>query len=101
MGTVAELKHRQPTLRCAVIKLNDGFSGEGNALFSYEGAPAGSDLTRWVRTELPCRIRFEARGETWERYQQKFAEMGGIVESFLDRRRDTFSIGAVPHRSFR
>jgi hypothetical protein len=83
-GAVAELKHRQPTLRRAVIKLNDGFSGEGNALFSYEGAPADSDLTRWVRTGLPRRIRFEARGETWERYQQKFAEMGGIVESFLE-----------------
>src|SRR5919199_1161600 len=84
VGAVAELKHRQPTLRRAVIKLNDGFSGEGNALFSYEGAPADDDLTRWVRAELPRRIRFEARGETWERYQQKFAEMGGIVECFLE-----------------
>jgi len=84
VGAVAGLKRRQPNLRRAVIKLNDGFSGEGNALFSYEGAPTDVDLTHWVRVEMPRRIRFEARGETWERYQQKFVEIGGIVESFLE-----------------
>lgn len=67
-----------------MIKLNDGFSGEGNALFSYEDAPSAGDLARWVRAELPGRIRFEAQSETWERYRQKFAEMGGIVESFVE-----------------
>ena len=84
VDAVAELKRRRPDLRRAVIKLNEGFSGEGNALFPYDGAPADGDFTRWVRAELPHRIRFEARGETWERYQQKFAEMGGIVESFIE-----------------
>ncbi len=84
VGAVAELKRRRPDLRRAVIKLNEGFSGEGNALFSYDGAPANGDLAGWVRDELPHRIRFESPTETWERYQQKFAEMGGIVESFIE-----------------
>jgi pheganomycin biosynthesis PGM1-like protein len=83
-GAIAELKRRQPDLRRVVVKLNDGFSGEGNALFSCEDAPADGDLARWVQAELPCRIRFEARSETWERYQEKFAEMGGIVECFME-----------------
>jgi hypothetical protein len=81
---VTELKRRRPEVRRLVIKLNEGFSGEGNALFSCEDAPEGDDLARWVRAELPRRIRFEARDETWERYCQKFTEMGGIVECFLE-----------------
>jgi hypothetical protein len=69
---VVELKRRKPGLRRAAIKLDEGFSGEGNA------------LARWVRDELPGRIKFEAAGETWERYSRKFEEMGGIVECWLE-----------------
>jgi hypothetical protein len=81
---VVELKRRRPGLRRAAIKLDEGFSGEGNAVFSYDGAPEGRDFARWVRNELPGRIRFEANGETWEHYCHKFAEMGGIVECWVE-----------------
>lgn len=82
-AALVEIKRRKPLLQRAVVKLNEGFSGEGNALFPYDGAPA-TGLTRWVRTELPHRLRFEAAGETWARYAAKFATMGGIVEEFLE-----------------
>jgi hypothetical protein len=82
-GALAELKGRDPGLRRAVVKLNEGFSGEGNAIFSFEGAPA-SCLERWVRRELPARLRFEAPAECWEAYERKLACMGGIVECFLE-----------------
>ena len=81
---IVELKRRRPEVRRAVIKLNEGFSGEGNAMFHYDEAPEGADLGRWVRYELPRRVRFEAYGETWERYCHKFTEMGGIVECFVE-----------------
>jgi hypothetical protein len=81
---LAELKRREPALRRAVVKLNDGFSGEGNAVFSYDDAPRLGSLTRWVAARLPTRVRFEAVGESWDRYAAKFAGMGGIVESFLE-----------------
>ena len=81
---IVELKRRNPGLRRAAVKLDEGFSGEGNAVFPYEGCPEGRDLARWVSDELPRRIRFEAAGETWERYGRKFEEMGGIVESWLE-----------------
>ncbi len=81
---VVELKRREPGLRRVAIKLDEGFSGEGNAVFNYDGAPEGSDLARWVRAELPRRTRFEANGETWERYFHKFGEMGGIVECWVE-----------------
>jgi PGM1 C-terminal domain len=81
---VVELKRHQPGLRRAAIKLDEGFSGEGNAVFPYDGAPEGRDLARWVHEDLPRRIRFEAHGESWERYRHKFAEMGGIVECWVE-----------------
>src|SRR3712207_6022912 len=81
---VVELKRREPGLRRVAIKLDEGFSGEGNAVFSYEGAPEARDLARWVRDELPRRTRFEANGETWERFVHKFGEMGGIVECWVE-----------------
>src|ERR671912_1845957 len=73
---IVELKRRRPELRRAAIKLDEGLSGEENAVFPYEGAPEGRDLARWVRNELPRHIRFEAEGETWEHYGRKFEEMG-------------------------
>ena len=81
---LAELKRRRPMLRRAVVKLNEGFSGEGNAIFSYDGAPATGSLSRWTSSTLPARARFEASDEMWERYAAKFAAMGGIVEEFLE-----------------
>ena len=85
-GLVA-LKHRNPRLKRAVIKLNEGFSGEGNAIFDYNSDhdnPSEALLVRSIKAELPKRIRFEATGETWEQYLQKFIEMQGIVESWIE-----------------
>ncbi|NPA26521.1 MAG: carboxylate-amine ligase [Chloroflexi bacterium] len=82
---LAELKRMQPNLRRAVVKLNYAFSGEGNALFSYEGAPTDPKaLASWIREELPRRLRFEAEDMTYEEYMRKFLEMGGIVEAFIE-----------------
>ena len=84
MEAVIELKRRRPEVRRMVVKLNEGFSGEGNAVFPCEDAPEGRKLAQWVRDELPRRIRFEASDESWERYCHKFTEMGGIVECFVE-----------------
>jgi hypothetical protein len=83
VGAVAELKAKKPDLRKAVVKLNDGFSGEGNAIFDLEDAPAErGSLDSWVRARLPA-LAFEARGMTWDLYEQKLKSMGGIVEEFI------------------
>jgi hypothetical protein len=97
IGAIVELKRRRPDLRQAVIKLNEGFSGEGNALFSYEGSPANKDLAGGVQGQLAHRIRFESPTETWGRYQQKFMEMGGIVKP-RRRRGDTLTVYTVSHQ---
>jgi hypothetical protein len=80
---LAELKRRRPDLERAVIKLNDGAGGEGNATLSLIGAPEGPASEEWVRRRLSQQAVFEAPGETWEHYKAKFAEMGGIVEAWI------------------
>ena len=81
---VSELKLLHPDLRRVVVKLEEGASGEGNAVVSLEEAPGKSGLAKWVAAELPARIIFEAQGETWEEFQEKFRNMGGIVEAFVE-----------------
>ncbi|HEY6549081.1 MAG TPA: peptide ligase PGM1-related protein, partial [Vicinamibacteria bacterium] len=74
-----ELRAGRPGIKKAVIKLNDSFSGEGNALFRY---PEG-DAEQALRDALP-RVEFSVASETPEAYFDKYARMGGIVEEFID-----------------
>ncbi len=80
---LVDLKKQQPELERAVVKLNDGFSGEGNAIFDYRGAPDDSGLGAWVKQRLP-QLLFEASGMTWGLYSEKLLAMGGVVEEFVD-----------------
>jgi len=80
---LVDLKREHPAVQRGVIKLEEGFSGEGNAVFSYDGAPAGPDLAPWVRAVLPTHVRFVAPGERWVSYRDELARMGGIVEAFV------------------
>ena len=79
---LAQLKEMNPGIKRAVVKLNEGFSGEGNALFEFKRAPA-SGLKRWVKDKLPDLV-FEAQGMTLDAYLAKFELMGGIVEEFVE-----------------
>jgi hypothetical protein len=83
-NALLELKAQRPRLRKAVIKLNDSFSGEGNAVFRYpEDAdrPAVRDALRDLEYAVPT--------ETREAYFAKFAQMGGIVEEFVEAHEKT------------
>ena len=84
INSLVTLKTTFPGLRKAVIKLNDGFSGEGNAVFSFEDAPADNDLRRWIKEMLPHRLQIVAHDLVYESFIQKFHMMGGIVEAFIE-----------------
>jgi len=77
---LVELAHRRPGLRKAVVKLNDSFSGEGNAIFRFPDQP---DDRLAVRKALRS-LEFAVPWETHQNYFQKFTRMGGIVEEFID-----------------
>jgi hypothetical protein len=78
------LKTQNPDLKKAVIKLNDGFSGEGNAILPFHSPLADSSLEAWVRRELPQKIRFVDIGFTYPHFIHKLTEMQGIVEEFVE-----------------
>lgn len=78
------LRMHDPRIRQAVVKLNEGFSGKGNAVFRFSGCPDGRGLTRWILGELPARLSFESDEMTWEVYEAKLADMGGVVEAFIE-----------------
>ncbi len=82
-NALAELKSRNPDLRRAAVKLNEGLSGDGNALFRFDHAPTGPSLTPWILEQLP-RVAFEAAGMTWDAYLEKVQQTGVVVESFIE-----------------
>ena len=80
---LAELKRRHPAMERAVVKLNEGFSGEGNATFAFAGAPLDRGLPQWVRGRLP-QLAFEAKTMGWETYEAKVTQMGAVAEAFVE-----------------
>ena len=84
VAALAELRGHDPSLSRAVVKLNESFSGEGNAIFDYRDAPGGSALVPWIRRNIFEQLTFEAEAETFEPYMAKYREMGGIVEEYLE-----------------
>jgi PGM1 C-terminal domain len=71
VAALAALKGRQPTLKRAVIKLEQGASGEGNCIFDYSGAPTRAGLESWIASQLAHRLQPEAAvlgGATGQRY---------------------------------
>lgn len=83
INALAELKARTPSLRRAVVKLNEGFSGDGNAIFDYADAPASSQLRAWIADRLTG-MEFVAGDMSWDIFSTKIEEMGGIVEAFVE-----------------
>jgi hypothetical protein len=90
-GAIASLWEQHPKLRRVVVKLNQGFSGEGNAIL-----PLGARLTKVRPGKAPHRarvdavlealphLRFGASGETWTRFEGELQKIGGVVEAYLD-----------------
>ena len=73
------LREQRPGLKRAVIKLNEGFGGEGNAVFSY---PEGTVDDSSVRQALQ-KLSWLSGVETYSNFLRKFDAMGGIVEELI------------------
>jgi hypothetical protein len=79
LDALGQLRRRRPAIRRAVIKQNDGFSGEGNAVFHYPASQGRGALEKALRE-----IRCVATGETVESFLASFTREGGIVEEFVE-----------------
>ena len=84
INALITLKKDNPALRKAVVKLNDGFSGDGNAIFTYDGIKEKDDLDKKINTDLYARLKTVATDLELRDFLAKFEEMGGIVEEFVE-----------------
>ena len=85
-----ELWERQPTLKRMVVKLNEGISGEANAILDLrpiqELAPqkaSHKERVEAISDRLPF-LGFQAKAETWENFSSRIPELGAIVEAFIE-----------------
>ena len=80
----AALKDMYPGLKKAVLKLNDGFSGEGNAILKYPENLERKELYDWIHDNLYKKIVPVAKDMSIETFLEKFIQMEGIIEAFIE-----------------
>lgn len=86
----ADLWERQADLKRIVVKLNEGFSGEGNAILDLRRipnvAPGKASHTERVAAigDRMEHLSFQSSGETWENFSSRIPELGAIVEAFIE-----------------
>lgn len=86
----AEVWEQDPSLRRIVIKLNEGFSGEGNAILDLRKlsavAPGHAEHSDRVQaiTKAFSHLSFQCDTETWEHFSAKIPVLGAIAEAFIE-----------------
>jgi hypothetical protein len=83
LASVAEVEQSLTRLRAnridataAMIKLNNGFAGRGNAII---------DLNQRLSPLAHSAVEFISVDETWESFAAKLSDCGAVVEEFIDR----------------
>lgn len=89
-AAISEVWCEAPDTKRVLVKLNEGFSGEGNAILdlrplAHFGPREADEAYRRAGLEGALeRLVFQAQGETWENFARQFAVRGGIVEAFVE-----------------
>ena len=78
---IAAMRAAKPGLEEVLVKLNEGVSGEGNALVDLRGLPRPEDAAEAAGIEARVRsMSFEHHGLAYDSYAGLFGEKGGVVE---------------------
>ncbi len=77
---LVEVRRAAPGVRRAVVKLDESFSGEGNAVYTY---PEGDGSRSAIQAGLE-RLAFAVPEETRGHYFARLARMGGVVEELVE-----------------
>jgi hypothetical protein len=87
---VATVWEQDPSLGRMVIKLNEGFSGEGNALLDLRrlaavapGTAGHGDRVRAIAAAFST-LSFQCQTETWPHFATKISVLGAIAEAFIE-----------------
>jgi hypothetical protein len=81
VAAIIEMRAKKPSIKQVLVKLNEGVSGEGNALVDLSGLPPSGDSNE--RTVIEDRLKamqFELKGITYNSYMRKLEARKGIVE---------------------
>lgn len=81
---LTKMKEQNPLLKKGVVKINDGFSGDGNAVFNYAGSEKATDLKTWIKESISQKLKLVATDLSYTTFLEKYKSMGGIVEEFLE-----------------
>lgn len=88
---IVEIYFQKPETKRAVVKINEGFSGEGNAIYKFGELlniePTLSNRAKavaLVRADLPKSLKMQAPLLPYADFIKKYTQMGGIVEEFLE-----------------
>src|SRR5262249_21880663 len=81
IDAISQMRKTKPSMTQVMVKLNEGVSGDGNAVIDLTGLPAPADSKKVARLDDRLRtMMFELPGTTYESYMQKLQERSGVVE---------------------
>lgn len=80
VDALLELAGARPDIRRAVVKLNEGFAGEGNGVFTYPD----DRRDRRAVTEALRNLKWPSPKVRYESFIDKFVAMGGVVEEMVE-----------------
>ena len=78
---IVQMRSKKPSIKQVLAKLNEGVSGEGNAVIDLSGLPAAGDPKEKNMLEERLRaMQFELARVTYDSYMNKLQERKGVVE---------------------
>ncbi len=77
VSALLQMRRQRPSIAQAVVKLNEGVSGEGNALVDLTNLDQPDEAAMIERLRA---MKFELASTRYEEYWEKFRARGGIVE---------------------
>jgi len=81
VNAIAQIRLTKPSIRQVMVKLNEGVSGEGNAVIDLTGLPAPGDSKEIAMIEDRLRaMKFESPEATYDSYMKTLGERKGVVE---------------------
>ena len=81
---IQNIRRKKPDVKKVIVKLNEGVSGEGNAVVDLQQLASAGD--REERQEIENRLkqmRFELKDANYEDYFDKLKQRGGVVEELI------------------
>jgi len=78
IDAMAQMRAKKPSIKQVLVKLNEGVSGEGNAVVDLKGLPAAAE--RALLEERLRGMQLESAEVTYDNYMEKLRERQAVVE---------------------